>query len=395
MKGTKPVPAIAKNKGTESNVKKIPKEPPITRSNNVDEEVRSLIGLDVDAMNAEQKKSYDAFMVAFRSLEYNPFSERALTIHHHGIPATPQFTQMLVEKSTEKMKNNTTTTSNSFVAMVRDMHHELLSKYDTAVAETQKHPHVVAMQQNAVKFDDPRFQAFFEANMEYLKQKQIFLPKCNDMLCELLNKFRTKNPTASFVPQNQIPVLQPSNNTLPSPISRLSYINQCYSVQMIEMLLRSMTSEDMGDALIRDKRCCMRGDQCQGRMLFNKFDIHSTSSVPDIIMYRMRPYDMLAANTWEGENPFIDCFFCVHTLFWDATLDNLTASRPQSVIHSTLFVRMADGDPTAFPRHLCVTAEHPWLKNVANVAHPILISNIADHFSYSDGGFHFNGSRFQ
>jgi len=377
----KPKAAIAKGG---SNVKKIPKEPPVARTHNVDKELRELIGVNVDQLNAAQKATYDKFMEAFHSIDHNPLAERSLMSHHHGIPNNPQFASFNVEKSTEKMKSNTASVSTSYVNMVRDMYRKLLIQYEQTTSDVK-----VEMQTSAVRFEDPRFQSYFEAAMARLKTHHKYVPQCNDNLALLLDKFRKKNKRISFVPADQIPIV-----TNPTSQSRLSNITECYSVQMIEMLLLSVADNDLADISIREARCCMRGDQCLGKMLYNKFNLHTTSTVPDIMMYRMRPYIMLAANTWDGENPYINCFWCVHDLFWAAAIDNVAISRPQSVIQSTPFVKAGDGDPTAFPKHLCADMTHPWLKNVANVAHPILIPNIGDHFTYRDGGFKFNGSRF-
>lgn len=370
---------------TESNVKKIPKVAPVPRTIDVDDEIRQFIGVDREMLNDVQKASYDQFMEASRSIQYNPFSQNALMVHHHGIPNNPQYFQFAVEKSTEKMKSNSAVVSTSFVSMVREMHQKMLAACENAVNSVQRD----AIQQEIVKFENPRFQQYFENNMKLLKMNATFVPKCNMELAELLDKFRAKNRGCKFVAPNEIPVV-----TNPASLSSLSDINYCYSVQLIESLLVSMTEEDFTDLLKRDKRCCMRGDTCTGKIIYNKFNLHVTNNVENITMYRMRPYEMLSLNTWEGENPYYDCFFCVHDLFWKAAKDNVTAVRPQSIVHTTPFVRMSEGDPTAFPKHLCATRENPWLKNVANVAHPILISNIADHFSYQKTGFKFNGSRF-
>jgi hypothetical protein len=375
---------MSKPDKVKSNIKKMPKQPPVPRTYNVDAQVNNIIGIDMNTMNEAQKKTYQHFMDVFHQIQHNPFAERALMTHYHGIPNSPQFIESATEKSMDRMKSNSAVVSSSYVDMVRELQRNIFRQYDKPTLAIKEQ-----MKESSAKFDDPRFIQYFDASMARLKELEQFIPHCNDKLAELLDGFRKRNKRSSFVQPNQVPHIKN-----PESKSRMASLSNCASVQMIEMLTTSMTDADLKNNVIRNTRCCLKGEQCAGRILYNKSNLFSTSKIPDIIMYRMRPYWMLACNTWEGDNPYTKCFFCVHDMFWEDAIENSGFSRPQSINLSTPIVKSGNGDPTAFPTHLCSTKTDPRLKNVANLEHAILIPNIIDHFTYRNGGFKFNGSRF-
>lgn len=370
---------------TNATVKKIFKQPPIATPSAAlvaDPEVMAILGVDEKNMTAEQRSCMQQFLDVYNNIDKNPFATNMLRASNYCIPNNQYFAQYNASQAVAQIAKNNNN-EDEYIKLLKELY-VVLTPLGNDVDVVHENP--------SITYKDPQFESYFKNTMENLKRRhaqQTMFTKCNVELDQLLENFK-KNKNHKVWPPDEIPVI-----LNPHSVSTVEIARTPHSRQLIEMLWKTMTHEEYTDDHIRSTRCCMSGDSCYAITVMCNYNLFATTKAASVRMFRMRPYEMLAKNTWEGNNPYTTCYFCVSDYFYkqvgkceaNGSLSSLSCSLP--------FVKEGN-DSASFPKPMYINKEDGISRYMAYLSGSILKPTFYTYIYYDEEahGFKYIGDRF-
>ncbi len=375
-----------KKSKTNSAVKKIYKQPPISTASApalvADPEVMAILGVSESNMNTEQRACLQKFLDVYNNIDKNPFAANMLRASNYCIPNNQYFAQYNAAQSTAQIAKNNSN-EDEYIKLLKELY-TILTPLNNDVDVVHENP--------TITYKNPQFEEYFTRTMKQLAARhaqQTMFVKCNAELDLLLEAF-LKNKNHVVWPADEIPILLNPHSSSTIEIARTPH-----SRKLIEMLWVAMTSEEYANDHIRSTRCCMSGDSCYAITVICNYNLFSTTKAASVRMFRMRPYEMLAASTWEGNNPYTTCYFCVSDFFWKKVLDAQAKGSLSSIRCSLPFVKEGN-DANSFPRIMYVNEEDSIASYIAHMSGSVLKADFYSHIYFDDqtNGFRYIGDRF-
>lgn len=371
-----------------SNIKKTYKQPPCLPPPKITQpaastDVLGVLGVEMDMLSDVQKKALDKFMDVYNNVDKNPFAVNMLNASNYCIPNNQYFAQYNASQVTSQVvKNNSN--EDEYIRLLKELMVNIVNPLNNAVDNVQTN--------TTVRYNDPTFAAYFDRCMTELgvqvAQNGMFV-KCNAELDKLLKGFM-KNKTRMIWPPDEVPVV--SNPLSPSTIE---IARTPHSRMLIESLWNAMTPEELSNEFVRSTQCCMSGLSCEAIKIVCHYNLFATNKTAPIVMKRMRPYEMLCKNTWEGSNIYTTCYFCVSYAFWKCVEDAYERGISASIACTVPYVKEGF-DENSFPETMLVNGKSMYAKNIAYLSGSILKKNFYAniYFDEKENGFRYIGDRF-
>lgn len=367
-------------------MKKIYKQPPIVTEQPpmaVDPEIEKILGVDYATLNEAQRKCYQQFVDVYSNVDKNPFAVNMLQASNYCIPNNQYFAQYNATQAVAQITKNTSN-EDEYIKLLKELLHSVVTPLNNAVDLAHENP--------TITYKDERFATYFTNTVKQLsrhyEQQQKFV-KCNAELDQLLDGF-LKDKSHAVWPPDEIPIILTPHSRSTVEIARTPH-----SRALIEMLWMAMTPADRDNDHIRTTRCCMSGESCQAITVVCNYNLFATTKTTSVYMFRMRPYEMLAKNTWDGNNPYTTCYFCVSYFFWKQVRRARAKGSLASIACSLPFVKEGF-DKASFPDSLCVNKDHVLAPHIAYLSGSVLHENFYTYVHYDEEahGFRYIEDRF-
>lgn len=364
-------------------IKKIYKQPPIVPASPtpapLDPEIASIIGTNVESLNEKQRQALTQFMDVYANIDKNPFAVSMLQAHNYCIPNNQYFAQYNASQGVAQIAKNNNN-EDEYIKLLKELLHGVITPLNNVVDGVHSN--------TAISYRNPEFESYFMRTMQQLEQHKLFV-KCNPELDQLLDNFK-KNKNHVIWPADEIPVL-----LNPHSVSTIEISRTAHSRQLVELLWKTMTDAEYANDLIRSTRCCMSGSSCRAITICCEYNLFATTRMAPVRMFRMRPYEMIAKNTWVGNNPYTTCYFCVSYFFWKQVAEANTKGSLASMSCSLPFVKEGF-DGASFPPSMCVNKESKISKNIAYLSGSILNAMFYSYiyFDEASSGFRYIDDRF-